>query len=457
MKDYGLESPFFVSITIVVKPIMTVIAFSYQSYGVDFGEWISLFTLSLAPLITHILTGIPDTIQLYTRPPHWSDRLVHFNPTSILWRYFAILDRRVRSKSWNTADMAASNTLFWTSNGWDGSEEMMVRSRAFCIRLPNHARIDLLSGSTLQTVLVALQGLQALYATRSRTDYSERISLATIFLPVAIFGLLRLPTALWLSSDFAYAEPRSLHVLSHDETHSGDFGEPIPDDVEGQILAPQRTSSVAERPFDPSVSMAKTEQITAMGLHLQLELQSPLASQILPGLKLWSVDTWRGRLVRIMFITPVIAIDGLVMSGFIRIATGKAFLLTATALAVEITYLTFFICTTCIFAVNLITGKSTTTVLPGITSMWYKVYTGVLMIMAIAMIVLASIETRKSSCGVYTALSQNWDAKICPDYTFVQNATMQWNVTYAEQPAIFKIEQLDGFCGGTGHVIRLDL
>jgi hypothetical protein len=391
------EASFPISATVSINPMMAVIAFSYQSSGFDFGDWVSLFTLSLAPLVTHILTGVPDIIQLYSKTPHWSDRLVHFNPTSILWRYFAILDRRVRSKSWSTADMAASNTLFWTGNGWDGSEEMMVRSQAFCIRLPNHARIDLLSGSTLQTVLVALQGLQALYATRNRTDYSERISLTTIFLPVAIFGLLRLPSALWLSSDFAYSEPRTLQMLSRHETHSDDFEEMLPNAVDSENYTPKNRSPLVERLFSPSDTVAKPEQI----------------GQTSSNSMLYPVNTWRGCLVRILFVAPIIAIDAMMMSSFVRIVSGKAYLLTATSLLVEITYFTFFTCTTCIFVLGFITG-STTTVLPGMTSIWYKIYTGVLIIMATVMIVLASIETRKSSCGIYTALSPNWDAKICP-------------------------------------------
>jgi hypothetical protein len=430
---------------------MASIAFSYQSHGFGLGEWIALFTLSLTPLVTHILTGTPDTIRLYSKPPHWSDRMVHLNPTSILWRYFAILDRRVRSRSWNAADMAASNTLFWTRNGWDGSETMMIKSRAYCIRLPPQARIDLLSGSTLQTILVALQGLQSLYTpTRGAAHYGESISLATIFLPVAIFGLFRLPAALWLSSDFAYGEPRTLQLLSRSETQLEDFDEPIPNALEEQTLAP-KMMSLMEHSIDPSILSGEAQHSTTM------EMLPSRTTQASSGVNLWSVDNWRGRLIRMMFIIPILVIDGLTMEGFITIATGKAHLLTATSLVLEITYFTFFIVTTYIFAANFITGKSTTTVVPGITSIWYKAYTAVLMILAVVMIVLASVQTRKSACGQYTAISQNMDSSMCPGYTFVQNATMQWNATQTKQPAILKIEEFNGFWSGVGNVTRVDL
>src|ERR1700761_5036502 len=90
--------------------------------------------------------------------------MCHFNPASILWRYFVILDRRVRCFQWTAADMAASNAVFWTGNSWDGSEEMMNRSRKFCTRLPNHNRINFLSASAAKTLIVTLQGVQVTYS-----------------------------------------------------------------------------------------------------------------------------------------------------------------------------------------------------------------------------------------------------------------------------------------------------
>ena len=90
--------------------------------------------------------------------------MCHFNPTSILWRYFVIFDRRVRCLNWTASDMAASNAHFWVGNDWDGSEEMMMRSRRFCIRVPRRSHVDLISGSTVKTLVIMFQGAQALYA-----------------------------------------------------------------------------------------------------------------------------------------------------------------------------------------------------------------------------------------------------------------------------------------------------
>lgn len=47
------------------------------------------------------------------------------------------------------------------------------------------------------------------------------------------------------------------------------------------------------------------------------------------------------------------------------------------------------------------TGAESTTI-PCISSVWYKIYTGIVMANMVVMVVLASIETRKMPCGMYT-------------------------------------------------------
>lgn len=128
-----------------------------------------------------------------------------YNPTTILWRYLAIVDRRVRRRNWTAADMAASNAYFWTDDGWDGSEEMMVRSHAFCARTPSHNQTELLSTESLKTIIATLQGVQAItvmvrgvLATNGvgNQAFKSVIAMDKIFYPLASFGVLRLFAAL---------------------------------------------------------------------------------------------------------------------------------------------------------------------------------------------------------------------------------------------------------------------
>jgi hypothetical protein len=104
---------------------MTFVKFTSDHPALDLGKLISLWTLALAPLIAHVIAGAPEPIYLCAEPPRWIDCAVSWNPTSIIWRYFAIFDRRICAKDWNPEILASSNALFWTTNGWNGSEDMI--------------------------------------------------------------------------------------------------------------------------------------------------------------------------------------------------------------------------------------------------------------------------------------------------------------------------------------------
>jgi len=121
----------------------TVFPFLLQSQHINFSEWISLFTLLLAPIIAHIVSGIPKLTYLSTAPstlPKWHDYLALYNPMAIIWRYAAITNRRLRarrSQVWGPTDIAAANAIFWTSSGWNGSEDIVTRGSnlVHCARL----------------------------------------------------------------------------------------------------------------------------------------------------------------------------------------------------------------------------------------------------------------------------------------------------------------------------------
>jgi len=187
-----------------------ILSLSHQSQGLSFEQWISVFTLCLAPLVAHIIAGVPKIVLLSHKRLSWHERIGLYNPTTILWRYFSITDRRIRARSWHAADMAASNACFWTPRGWDGSEELVKKTRAFCIKIPDSSHASLLSSSLLKTLIIALQGVSAahslLFNINTVGGYSVDISISTIFFPLGIFGLLRLFAASWLTDDYTYVE-----------------------------------------------------------------------------------------------------------------------------------------------------------------------------------------------------------------------------------------------------------
>lgn len=203
-----------------------ILPFSLNSECLSLTEIVSLLTLCLAPLITHIASGSASVSYLVNDRPQWYEKACHYNPTSILWRYAAITDRRIRATSWDKSDMAVSNAIFWTSRGWDGSEEIASIAGAYCFRLPQYCRAEILSSAMFKTVLTTAQGVSALYwivyHLVDSNDTDSFISLAgvdNIFMPLALFGLLRLCAAAWLTDDYAYAPRSDLHFKPLPTTH----------------------------------------------------------------------------------------------------------------------------------------------------------------------------------------------------------------------------------------------
>jgi hypothetical protein len=166
----------------------------------NFNEWVSNLTLCVAPFIVHLLAGVPSPVYLCSHRPLWHEYLGHINPTSIIWRYLAITDRRARTKSkaWMPTSMTASNNLFWTWKGWDGSEQIIRESAQFLVRQPQETHVRLLSLSTMKTLIATSQGVQSLYTLLLTLSTKGSIgnSIVTIFLPLSTLGLLRLRS--WL-------------------------------------------------------------------------------------------------------------------------------------------------------------------------------------------------------------------------------------------------------------------
>lgn len=200
--------------------------FNTHTQQFSLSEWISSLTLCLAPLIVHIISGVTEPVYLSTTRPLWHDRIVHFNPTSIIWRYFAITDRRARAKLWTAYGMSASSALFWTDKGWDGVEHMIQDSVPFSVLQPSQSHTAFFSTSTLKSCTISLQGVQALYLLAG-TISSGTVrdfyvpSVVSLFLPLAILGLLRLPAAFWLTEETSYRNCDELLDNAPQKPHGG--------------------------------------------------------------------------------------------------------------------------------------------------------------------------------------------------------------------------------------------
>jgi hypothetical protein len=107
-------------------------------------------------------------------------------------------------------DMAATNAIFWTRRGWNGSEIMMLSTSPHLTRKPNHTRIRLLSATSVKTITIAYQGIEALYLLLGglgmRNSYGDSFAFDSLFFPLSVIGLMRIPGALWMTEDYSYAD-----------------------------------------------------------------------------------------------------------------------------------------------------------------------------------------------------------------------------------------------------------
>jgi hypothetical protein len=343
-----------------------------------FPEWITLFTLCLAPLIAHIISGTPTISYMTHSRPRFIDAVCHYNPTSIIWRYAAIVDRRLRVIKWSPNDLAATNAIFWTANGWNGDEIMVISSMPYLVQFPQKTHVQIFSVTMLKTIIVSLQGVSAMYSIiggladgpggDSQVGLSG-VALDILFIPLACLGLLRLCAAAWLAEDFVYLCPTnsSRQTLKHSTSREVDI--PLittADDIDPWLTTPLE----AERFF-----------------------QAPNSS--------WSSCVFRTFYLLICIGFCVSAL----MATLPRVNTGVNY--SVTSILLGLFYCILLSISSVIYAVYFLRGKTTTTIIPCISSSWYKAYTILLMAIMVIMVTIAAIQTNRLPNGMYTSYAQS--------------------------------------------------
>lgn len=344
-------------------PTYKILPLTYQSSDIPFAEWISLFTLCLAPLVIHVASGAPHTSYLDPRRrPQWHDRICHFNPTSIIWRYAAITDRRLRALIWRPEDMVAANAIFWTRTGWDGGEAVAISSASYVTHLPEHARVDLASRAMIKTVVITLQGCQAVYLVAGGVNkisgFNRYMGLDGLFTPIAILGLLRLCAAPWLTDDFAFTP--KYPIISGGASK----------------LQERRQISVDSLLDADTVACAQQERFRP-------------------------TIYWPSILFRSVYISPLLGLWVLVGCYVVPWDGSDSVFVTTTFLTGWFYQLSLTI-TIPLYAYYFFNGGIRSTIIPCMSSLWYKVYTVVVYVCICIIILFACIETRRTPCGTYT-------------------------------------------------------
>lgn len=360
------------SFCLTVQSTFINVIHRYQSQGTTLTVWVEWLTLCLAPVIAHVAGGVVPSTVIGRTPgsPSWTAVFPHFNPVSILWRYYSIADRRLRARSWDERDLAACNAVFFdTDQGrFDGSEEILISSREWVAKLPESKHTSLLSASLLTTIILTVQGIQAIYlivtnlmpnapnATETGNVKKSTIlpGLPYIFLPIGCLGFLRLPAAFWLSNDFAY-----LRIW--------------------QIPSSRETLRLQER----------SEKVVATVNSL------PVSSCVED--RLHSPRSWRGVVLRTFWLLTILLLMSVSVASATKalwgVSSSLPFIslsrLLLTIMWVSITFGTLLIH---VFYISI--GHTNSTIIPCIHATWYKIYTAIVILMAFSAFVISAMETR---------------------------------------------------------------
>lgn len=279
--------------------------------------------------------------------------------------------------------MAASNAYFWTPQGWDGSLQMLERSRVCLLRRPNHHRVRLFSGSTLTTIIITIQGVLAIKTLVDGVvgSYALTINISSIFYPLAVFGLLRIFAAMWLTDDYLY------------------YGI-----IDSLGTSTTSASDITSAKYEPHLVEVRAQ--TTMSL---LDTHDSASLE-----RFHRVNSWRGILFRIIYLAPVSCLVAICL--IYLIPTHGRSVDSLTTFLMVLFYAFFLAGSVFLYGFYFLSGRSTNSIIPCHNMLWYKIYTCTVMAFMAVLFILAGLETRKAPCGQYTTYPRDLitDLELCP-------------------------------------------
>jgi len=233
---------------------------------------------------------------------------------------------------------------------------------------------------------VTIQGVQSVYSPVQGFfdgNYAFSLAFGSIFYSLAFLGLMRLPAALWLTDDYSYVDIDRMESTIGEEIGGVEM-EAVTTNP-GSTCTPSTVDLLAQ---DSGLSISREEMF-------------------------YSSNSWRGILIRIVFLIPLIGSVALTTAYIGQSQPGYGLFFTGTYLVLISFYLVLTVGVILTFSVYFWTGNTSSTVLPCMGTMWYKIYTGFLILLIVTAIVVAGLETRKSKCGIYTTMRPYYDQFGC--------------------------------------------
>lgn len=293
--------------------------------------------------------------------------------------------------------MAAANASFLYVKGWSSSEANLDQQLGI-LRQPPSNRIAIFSISMLGSLIVVVQGLQALYevAVTAKHGFMLTQGVGATFTPLAIVSLFRLMSAPWITQDFAFVDKKDYDddrdILPTNETDQAERqGDDHPQGIQMQSLSHGTEVDGDNRDETPE----------------DIPIQPVFKNQ----------RYWASILLRFGILASVAAI--FIGQCFHIIGHPFGCRQSVSGLIMHFLYHIMSTVMLVLFTVYLTCGKGQDTMIPCINSMWYLIYTVIWYAFAVAVITVNALEMRRTSCGVYSTFppSSRLDEELCRFYS----------------------------------------
>ncbi|CAN9345188.1 unnamed protein product [Alternaria sp. RS040] len=80
----------------------------------------------------------------------------------------------------------------------------------------------------------------------------------------------------------------------------------------------------------------------------------------------------------------------------------------------------FSVGSTFVFILNVARAQDRTTVVPGVSTLWYRLYSAIIFLLMLGLLLTASIETNETWCGKVTIFDEEY---VCPSRSYLPQDT----------------------------------
>jgi hypothetical protein len=252
----------------------------------------------------------------------------------------------------------------------------------------------------LTTVILTFQGVQASWIIFSRLKPGGTLNfgsgLPNVFIPLGCLGLARLPAALWLLSDYSYAEPGEMEDKSCGR------------DIDLDILEAHTATTKKEDASDHLSSSCPSKSVGFTSTFLPTATTTSNESSTISS-RLYSLTSRRALVYRAFWILAALGLLGGSATSTTRLFWGYSAsfpYISVSRILFDVLYFIMTTSTLIIIIPYILTDRTSSTIIPCIHSLWYKLFTLFFIALSIVVVVIECLETRQLGAWDITTLPE---------------------------------------------------